>query len=98
MYGWGSYGKVGYCFLGDMLKKKQKKNTGLQGSTLSGHHMTTGFGPFELPTRYLLQKGRDHSPPKVCFEEPLVGTAIAVGIHSAMNIHTTKKMGMGSMG
>ena len=26
------------------------KNTGLQGSTLSGPRMTTGFGPFELPT------------------------------------------------
>ena len=59
-------GAVSYCFW-DMLKKK---NTGLQGSTLSGPRMTTGFGPFELPTRGLLQKGRDHSPPKVCFEEP----------------------------
>ena len=46
----------------------QKKNTGLQGSTLSGPRMTTGFGPFELPTRGLLQKGRDHSPPKACVE------------------------------
>ena len=27
-----------------------KKNTGLQGSTLSGPRMTTGFGPFELHT------------------------------------------------
>ena len=45
-----------------------KKNTGLQGSTLSGPRMTTGFGPFELLTRGLLQKGRDHSPPKACFE------------------------------
>ena len=44
-----------------------QKNTGLQGSTLSGPRMTTGFGPFELPTRGLLQKGRDHSPPKFCF-------------------------------
>ena len=49
--GWDSYGKVSYCFLGDMLKK----TTGLQGSTLSGHRMTTGFSPFELPTRGLLQ-------------------------------------------
>ena len=47
-------GAVSYCFLGDMLKK----NTGLQGSTLSSPRMTTGFGPFELPTRGLLQKGR----------------------------------------
>jgi len=43
------------------------KNAGLQGSTLSNHHMTTGFGPFELPTCGLLQRGRDHSPPKACF-------------------------------
>ena len=32
-------------FGGDMLK-----NAGLQGGTLSDHHMTTGFGPSELPT------------------------------------------------
>ena len=25
-----------------------------------------GFGPFKLPTRGLLQKGHDHSPPKAC--------------------------------
>ena len=43
------------------------KNTGLQGSAPSSHHMTTGFGPFELPTCGLLQKGRDHSPLKACF-------------------------------
>ena len=55
--GWGSYGKE-LLFMGDMLKKAD-----LQGSTLSGHCMTTGFGPFELPTRGLLQKGQDHSPP-----------------------------------
>ena len=61
--GWGGYGKVSCCFLGDICSK----NTGLQGSTLSSSHMTTGFGPFELPTRGLLQKGRDHSPPKFCF-------------------------------
>ena len=59
--GWGSYGKVSCRFSGDMLK-----NTGLQGSTLSGLRMTTGFGPFELPTCGL-QKGRDHSPPKFYF-------------------------------
>ena len=44
--GWGSY-----CFL-EMLK-----NPGLQRSTLSDPHTTTGFGPFELPTHGLLQKG-----------------------------------------
>ena len=27
-----------------------KKNADLQGSTLSGHHMTTGFGTFEPST------------------------------------------------
>ena len=53
--GWGSYGKVSYCFFGEICSKI----TGLQGSTLSGPRMTTGFGPFELPTRGLLQKGRD---------------------------------------
>ena len=37
-------------------------------SSDTGPRMTTGFGPFELPTRGLLQKGRDHSPPKACFE------------------------------
>ena len=42
------------------------KQTGLQGSTLSSHRMISGFGPFELPIRGLLQKGQDHSPPKVC--------------------------------
>ena len=47
-------GAVSYCFW-DTLKKIIK-NTGLQGSTLSGPRMTTGFGPFELPTRGLLQK------------------------------------------
>ena len=26
------------------------KNAGLQGITLSGHHMIKGFGPFELST------------------------------------------------
>ena len=62
---WGSYSKVNYCFfLGDMLKK----STCLQGNTLSSHCMTMVFGPFELLTRGLLQKGRDHCPPKACFK------------------------------
>ena len=30
--------------------------------TLSNHHMTTGFGSFDLLTLGLLQKGRRHSP------------------------------------
>ena len=54
------------------------KNTGLQGSTISSHHMTMGFGPFELPTHGLLQKGWDHSPPKACFQELLVGIQSAI--------------------
>ena len=58
-----------YCYA-DMLKK--------HWSTLSGHRMTTGFGPFEFPTRDLLQKGWDHSPPKACFEEPSSWLAFAV--------------------
>ena len=75
----------------------QKIYTGLQGSTLSGPRMTTGFGPFELPTRGLLQKGRDHSLPKVCFEEPSFWLAhTAMGIHSAINIQITKQIGGGA--
>ena len=72
----------------------KKKNTGLKRSTLCGHHMTTGFDLFELPIRGLLQKGLEHSPPRFCFEEPsfLVGTAIAMGIHSAVNIRATKQI------
>ena len=63
--------------------------------------MTTGFGPFELLTGGLLQKGWDHSPAKFCFcEEPsfLVGTAIAMGIYSAINIQITKQIGGGVNG
>ena len=68
-YGWGTYGLNGWgsydkcCF----VWKYAQKIAGLQGSTLSDHCMTTGFGPFELPTCGLLQRGRDHSPPKACF-------------------------------
>ena len=73
------------------------KNTGLQRSTLSGPHMTRGFGPFELPTHGLLQKGRDHSPPKVCFEKSSFWLPhSAMGIHSAMNIKITKQIGGGA--
>ena len=52
-----------YVYLSD-------SDAGHQGSTLSDPRKTTGFGPFKLPTRGPLQKGRDHSPPKACFEEP----------------------------
>ena len=40
--GWGSYDKVSCCF----VWKYAQKIAGLQGSTLSDHRMTTGFGPF----------------------------------------------------
>ena len=52
-----------YVYLSD-------SDAGHQGSTLSDPRKTTGFGPFKLPARGPLQKGRDHSPPKACFEEP----------------------------
>ena len=42
--GWGSNGKLLFCL------EICSKNAGLQGSTLSDHRMTAGFGPFELPT------------------------------------------------
>ena len=77
--------------------RNAQKHTGLQGSSLSGPRMTTGFGPFELPTRSLLQKGRDHSPPKVCFEEPSFWLAhSAMGIYSAINIQITNQIGGGA--
>ena len=41
-------GAVSYCFWEICSKKK---NTGLQGSTLSGPRMTTGFSPFEPPKK-----------------------------------------------
>ena len=47
---------------GNMLKKCWSS-----GEYPSGHCMTTGFGPFELPNCGLLQRGQDHSPLKACF-------------------------------
>ena len=47
MYGNVTYGFGGIC----------SKNTDPQGSTFSNHHMTTGFGSFELLTCGLLIKG-----------------------------------------
>ena len=35
-----------------ILEDVLKISTGLQGSTLSNHRMTIGFGPFELPNMY----------------------------------------------
>ena len=67
--------------------------------TLSNPRMTTGFGPFELPTHGLLKNGRDHSPPMVCFVEPSFWLAhTAMGIHSVMNIQITNNWGWGSIG
>ena len=73
------------------------KNTGLQGSTLSGPCMTTGFGPFELLTRGLLQKGRDHSSPKFYFvRSPAFWLVQLLLRHSqSMNIEIAKHIGGG---
>ena len=57
-YGDGAVMAKSYCLWDICLK-----NPDLQGSTLSGHCMTTAFSPIELPTGGLLQKGQDHSPP-----------------------------------
>ena len=89
--GWGSYGKL---FFG----RYAQKNTCLQGSTLSSHRMTMGFGPFELPTHGLLQKGWDHSPTKFCFvrspafwlAQLLLGAFTVVWIFKLLN-----KLGVG---
>ena len=72
IWGWAIYGLIGWGFMSQIggavivFWELCSKQTGLQGSTLSSHHMTSGFGPFELPIRGLLQKGQDHSPAKVC--------------------------------
>ena len=44
------------------------KNTGLQGSTLSGH-AGHEFGPFKLPTSGLLQKGTTTSRLRLALSE-----------------------------
>ena len=51
-----------YVYFGD-------SDAGHQGSSLSNHRKTMGFGPFKLPTCSPLQKGRNHSPPKAFLEE-----------------------------
>ena len=66
------------------------KNAGLQGSTLSDHCMTTGFGPFELLTCGLLQRGRDYyreggTTPHLRFVL-FWGAQLLVGFQSIMNI------------
>ena len=55
--------KLVAVLFGNMLKKKLV----FRGSILSGHHMTIGFGSFELLTCGLLQRGWDHSPPRLVF-------------------------------
>ena len=75
-----------------------KKNTGLQGSTLSGHCMTTGFSPFKHPTCGLLH-GTTPCLKLALPEEPsswLAFTQLLVGIHTAMNILITKQIGGGA--
>ena len=61
---WGDNGKKTITCLPIAIRlpnctplKKWSKNTCVQENTLSSHHMTMGFCPFELPTRGLLQKG-----------------------------------------
>ena len=61
--------------MGDMLKK----NTSLQGSTLSAHRMTTGFSPFILPTLGLLQKGVTTPCPRPGLRSPALELARGVG-------------------
>ena len=63
--GWGIYDLrvwlwlkwVGQLWQSKLLFRLEvcSKNAGL-----SDHRMTTGFGPFELPTSGLLQRGRDN--------------------------------------
>ena len=43
-YSWSTRGKVSYWFWWIYAQK----NTGLQGSTLSIHHMTMGFSTFKV--------------------------------------------------
>ena len=45
------HGKLSYCLF--FLVSICSKNTGLLGSILSSHRMTTVFVPFELPTHGL---------------------------------------------
>ena len=74
------------------------KNTGVQGSTLSSHCMTTGFGPFELPTHVLLQKGQDHSPRKFCFAQPFGWHSYSYGHLHCYEYSNYYELGVGSMG
>ena len=73
--GWGSYDKVSCCF----VWKYAQKIAGLQGSTLSDHRMTTGFGPFELPIwDYYREGGTTPHLRLVLFEEPSFWLAFKV--------------------
>ena len=56
------------------------KNAGLQGSTLSSHRMTTGFGPFDLRP---ITERVGPLPTDGLF---LLRAQLSVGFHSAMNI------------
>ena len=92
--GWGSYGKVSCCFW--EIYSKEPWSSGEYPFWSSHDH---GFGPFELPTRGLLQKGRDHSPPKFCFvRSPASWFAqllLWACIYSAINVQITKQIGGG---
>ena len=111
--GWGIYGLngcgiydklVGHLWLKWMGRFNSycfweicSKNTGLQGSTLSGPRMTTGFGPFELQPVAYYRKGRTTPRLRFAFEEPSFWLAhSAMGIHSAINIEITKQIGGGA--
>ena len=89
--GWGSYDKVSCCF----IWKYAQKNAGLQGSTLSNHRMTTAFSPFELPACGLLQRGRDHSPPKACFNSVSAHYRFVLFVRCCVIVGRKKKTGGG---
>ena len=60
-------GAVSYCF----WQICSKKNTGLQGSTLSGPRMTTGFGPLNSqPVAYCRKGGTTPCLSLALSEEP----------------------------
>ena len=69
------------------------KDAGFQGSTLSDHCMTTGFGPFELPTCGLLYREGGTTPHlKLVF---IRGVELSVGFQSIMYEHPVAKQNGG---
>ena len=61
--------------------------------------MTTGFGLFELLTCGLLQRGRDHSPPKACFylRSSALGWQSQFCLVAVYKYTATKQNGVGLM-